>query len=393
MATADERIKSFSCATKITRDKYNFTINTGNISDRNIIISEIFKEGQYVSQRQLNYQVRQSENREIRYEYLSEVARRFHMEMAEKLEVLFTISHKIEKKGIYQAHYQLAVIFLNLHFLEEAEKHFKLAIKEKTDFLRAHFGLSVIYLMREEYKNVLIILNNLRDISNQFPDYHNLLGITYTLMGDYTKAIGEFKEAIRLNPDYTEVHLNLGIALYFSALQGVENEKAIGVPARISIYLKKLFNRQKYQNFYWKKRIMELLEIIKSQNHQVLKHELSKFLLETAMLYSEKDKIFEFFLRFVYGGKEITLSVAEEYEEEFHQLLEKYKNYPDVWNDVAIFQMIQARIYLIKAMKAFQNAMVKNSEDKEPEEIFQMLKTREKGLLLLLRALLKNSSM
>lgn len=393
MDIVESQIKNFSCSTKIQQGNYNFSIYTGNIVDRNLIISEIFKEGQYVSKRQLEYHIREERAHSIKYDYLSEITRKFHMEIADKLEALFTISKKIEKKGTVLAHYQLAVIFLNFHFLEEAEKHFKIAIRENTRFVRAHYGLAIIKLIKKEIKNALKILKNAKDIADQYPDYNNLLGVAYLLQDDYSRAIGAFKKAIELNPNYIEAQLNLGIAIYYNAMQGVESEKSIGVPARVSLYLKQLMNKKKYQDIQWQKRFKEIIGIIKSQNHRLLKEELKKIVLEITNLSTEKDKIYEFFLRFVYGGKEITLDIIEEYEEEFKKLIKNYHDYPDVWNDMSTFHLVKSRIYLIKALKAFQKASRSNVDGGEGIRNYNLVRTKEKGFLILLRALLKNSSM
>jgi tetratricopeptide (TPR) repeat protein len=392
MAVVKSQVKNFSCSTKIQRENYKFSIHTGNVVDRNVIISEIFKEGQYVSKRLLDYHVREDSDA-IRYDYLSEMTRRFHMEIAEKLEALFTISRKIRKKGTVHAHYQLAVIFMNMQFIDEAEKHFKQAIKLDPSFIRAHYGLAIIKLHKQDYKKALLLLRNCQDTANTFPDFHNLMGVIHLFMEDYQRAIGEFKKAIELNPKYIEGQLNLGIGIYFNAMQGIENDKSIGIPARISLFMKQLQAKKKYDSIRWKQRFKEILEIIKSGNHRVLQEELKKFLLETTNLSSEKDKIYEFFLRFIYGGKEMTLDTLKEYEEVFKKLMKDFNSYPDVWNDIAVFQLIKSRIYLLKALSAFQKSSGSTMDGGEGKRNYDLIRSKEKGFLLLLRALLKNSSM
>lgn len=46
-----------------------------------------------------------------------------------------------------------------------------------------------------------------------FPDLHNQLGISYTMVGELERAIECFKKACELNQKYVEAHLNLAVVL------------------------------------------------------------------------------------------------------------------------------------------------------------------------------------
>lgn len=63
--------------------------------------------------------------------------------------------------------------------------------------------------------NLLAIseLKNLLELHPTFPDLHNLLGVAYDNEEMTDDAIEEFETALRLNADYTDARLNLGLAL------------------------------------------------------------------------------------------------------------------------------------------------------------------------------------
>jgi tetratricopeptide (TPR) repeat protein len=46
-----------------------------------------------------------------------------------------------------------------------------------------------------------------------FPDLHNQLGLALSLSGERERAVGEFQRALHLNPRYVEARLNLAIVL------------------------------------------------------------------------------------------------------------------------------------------------------------------------------------
>ena len=47
----------------------------------------------------------------------------------------------------------------------------------------------------------------------RWPCVHTRLGVALKAQGKREEAIAEFREAIRLKPDYAEAHYNLGLAL------------------------------------------------------------------------------------------------------------------------------------------------------------------------------------
>jgi len=48
----------------------------------------------------------------------------------------------------------------------------------------------------------------------QFPDLHNLLGLSLSLAGEPLRAESHLQRALELNPSYAEAHLNLAILLF-----------------------------------------------------------------------------------------------------------------------------------------------------------------------------------
>lgn len=62
----------------------------------------------------------------------------------------------------------------------------------------------------EEAENLLV------DLVKKVPDYaslHNMLGVIYSHRNQFKKAVQYFREALRINPLYTEAQLNLAIVL------------------------------------------------------------------------------------------------------------------------------------------------------------------------------------
>ncbi len=380
----------FSCHSKLDNNNHVFTIHTGNVDDKKEIVAEIFEEGRFVATRHEEYAVRENDgDLKIKYDFLSEITREFHLSVADEIEALFTVSGKIENKNTPQAHYRLGVIFLNKNFLDEAEKHFKLAIDKQNDIIRAHFGLVIIKMIKNDYAGAIKILEENEEKAGDYADFCNYMGVAQLLAGNYTKAVSYLKKAVEKNANFLEGQFNLGVALYFSAVSNVNDEKAIGLPARVTLYLKQLSAKNKYKSTHWQKRFEEVINITKSNNHLLIKSELEKFCLEITNLSTEKDKVYEFFLRFMYGGRDMDLAHIANFQPHLERLEKEYGNYPDLWNDLGVFNLIKSRIYLIKAIEVFKKASNLMDGMGEGAENYQIIKGKEKGFLLLLRAILK----
>ncbi len=76
-------------------------------------------------------------------------------------------------------------------------------------------GLEVARAALRDGDNLLAIseLKKLLEMHPTFPDLHNLLGVAYDNEEMTDDAIEEFETALRLNAEYTDARLNLGLAL------------------------------------------------------------------------------------------------------------------------------------------------------------------------------------
>ncbi len=381
-------MENFGVHDKIEIDERTFLIHTGTHLKQRKIVSEVFEGGLFLAALEMPIQIRE-EDAPINYDYLREKTQSFHQAIIEELEVLYRIAEKLNKFKHPISHFHLGCLFLSRNLYPEAIEQFQKSIAGNPTFVKAHIGLGIAYLKSRDFKKALETFREAQQYGEKFPDILNYIGLTLLFLGELDQAITHFQEAIDINPNYFEAQFNLGVALYKSALVGVKNPQAVAIPARVTIYLKQVRDLEKYQSEEWQAQFNQLLELLRDNNHEVILPEIEKLQLQLIDFSSEKDKIYEFYLRFLFGGTELSLETIEKYEHYFEIAGKNGKGYADYWNDIGIFNLIKSRGYYLMALSEFEKAMKLAPEFEETRRNRDLIKSNERGFLILLRAILK----
>lgn len=379
---------NFGLHDKIKIEEREFQIHTGTILEKKRIVTEVFEKGMFLTSHQHPIKLR-GESSGINYEYLNNITQKFHEHVIDEIEALYKIEEKLSHFKHPISHYHLGCLFLRRNLYGEATRQYLKCIEQDPKFLRAYNGLGISFLKSKQFEKALETFQKALDSGEKYPDLINYSGLANLFLGNYDKATSLFKEAIGINPNYFECQFNLGVALYKSALQGVKNPKAVAVPARVLIYLKQVRDLERYQQTYWQKEFTQLLELLKDNNHEIILPEIEKFQLSLVDFTSDKEKVYEFFLRFLFGGIELTPETIDQYEPYFNFSNGSLNKYPDYWNDLGIFHLIKSRSLYLRALSQFEKAIELAPEFQEVRHYRDLIKSNEKGFMILLRAILK----
>ena len=120
----------------------------------------------------------------------------------------------------YKAHNNMGDAYLKLKEYQEAIGAYKEVIKITSDFSAVLFR-KLVEIKPDDYEAILAIDNSSMildiDYSIIFGDYDNFktydnMGYAYGELKEYQKAIGAYKEAIKIKPDKHETYYNMGNA-------------------------------------------------------------------------------------------------------------------------------------------------------------------------------------
>ncbi len=381
-------MENFGLHDKIEIYNREFHIHTGALIEHRKIISEVFEKGMFLISREHPVDLRR-EVPQVDYDFLNAITEKFHQSVIAELEAVYQIEAKLKRYRHPKSHYYLGILFLKKNLYPEAISQFKTALEQDGNFMKAYMGLGVSYLKSRKFIPALKVFQKAMSTNEKYPDFLNYYGLAYLFLDDFDHSISMFKEAIRLNPNYVEAQFNLGVSLYKSALQGAKDPEAVAVPARVSIYLKQVRDIPKYRIPHWQKEFNQLLELLKDNNHKMILPQLEQFQLRLVDVLSDREKIYEFYLRFLFGGKELSLETIEKYEQYFFSSSDEHTHYPDYWNDLGTFHLIKSRGLYLKAMADFEKAIALAPTFEDAQHNLKMVKSHDKGFLILLRAILK----
>ena len=144
-------MKSIAFHSKLHLHTREFQIHTGSVPEKQVVISEIFEKGQFVTSRQLPFVIREEDNTSNIIRYLKSIASDLHNGMIEELKMLFYIHKKLQPLRKHLAHYKLGSIFYHRNILKEAIENFEQAIKINKDFVASYILLGKSFIKKEQY--------------------------------------------------------------------------------------------------------------------------------------------------------------------------------------------------------------------------------------------------
>jgi tetratricopeptide (TPR) repeat protein len=97
----------------------------------------------------------------------------------------------------------------------------------------------------------------------------------------------------------------------------------------------------------------------------------------------------DFYLKFMYGGKNLDAEVVRKYEEKLIEASKVHPNYADVWNNLGIVHLIQCRNLFLQALTEFDKALEINPSFGKAMKNKKLVENDGKEFLILLRAILK----
>jgi Flp pilus assembly protein TadD len=113
-----------------------------------------------------------------------------------------------------ELHHAVGLIRLQEGDKDEARLAFKKALETRDDYQPSHVALAQLALEVEDFPEAEEHLRRILQVDGKNAAAHLNLGIAYKGQGQYDKAMQEYDEAEKLNPELAAVHLNRAVILH-----------------------------------------------------------------------------------------------------------------------------------------------------------------------------------
>lgn len=365
-----------------------FHIQTVTNVDEGIVRSEIFEKGRLLFVEVHQFERRDSTQNTGAEPRLRRVVDQFHQSIIAGIDNLFEISKVIFQEDKVISHLKIGAVFLYMHIFDKAEVHFKRCIELKPDHYDSRIHLARCYLLQKRLNKAHETIAGLMEKKLKYPDLFNLLGLIMLEKKKFISALQHFQQALKLNPSYTEVYLNLAEALLRRISVIVSNKNEEEVKRTINFLRAILKKIEKVGNIEDRELVNQLMVAI---NKSGIKKAL-------AMLHDYRDKNYirrippevigyEFYLRLRYSDEEMPLDVINSYEEQISCELRKNPEFPDLWNYIALIHLMQCRFFFLKGLENFREATRINPNFEKAKTNLRLVENDGREFLLLINAI------
>ena len=358
-------------------------IQTSFVADSNEMVATVFDGGQLIERKTRKLSAEKAQND------IAEDMEQFHKEVAEEIELLFSIAGRVKKIKHAISHNRMGLYFLKRNLLDEACEEFQTAIDKERDNPVFYFNLGEAYFAKQMYANAAEEYAIAVEKGPKYADFRNRLGFTLCKQGKYLEATEHLREAIRLNKKYHEAYYNLGITLIESADRDLRDSR-LPPPSERLTEAAKLFRKalQLSNNSYDRDHMKQGLRFI---DERQVKSAHEEFLTakKEENASSIQDFENEFYLKFLFGNLGNDEKLVSEFIDGLEALIEENPDYADLHNHLGVAYLIRGRNLLLRAKDEFKNALDINPKFEKADKNLKLVENDGRGFLILLRALLK----
>jgi tetratricopeptide (TPR) repeat protein len=370
--------KSFGIDTRIRTEKGDYLIETYAAPHEAKVVSEVFFEGKIVEIKEVPYEMKISEAGIIK------LIQKLQNSVISDLSNLFNLDEAMRRKATADGLYKIGRLFFKRKLIDRAKLSYEECIALDPYYADAYRDLSRIMTLDENFSAAEeFIVKGLR-IRPERADYHFQLGRINYAQKKNAEAERQFSKALVLNSDYAEAYYYHAMVL----LRELVSSNAATTDERVLTAKVDLKNASIIDDRFREKSFNEALMKLEQGAYRealaMFEDFSSKF-----MEIDVHDVIAEFSLFAKYSKRRISLLTVDEYISNILALMEEHPEYADLHNTLGKAYILKVRALLNAATLQFQKALEINPEYGEAKRNLELVVNEGKGILLLLRAILK----
>jgi tetratricopeptide (TPR) repeat protein len=311
-----------------------------------------------------------------------------HQTIIEEVEFLYAISARVKTVRHPLSLNKLGFQFLKWNLLDEAISELELAIQYDKKMGDAYRNLGNAYLKRGGIEEAVSVLERGVEEVPEYADLWNLLGKAYYKVKRYDKALDALERALEINPSYDEAHFYTALVLLQIVDEDFHKE---GMPDHETMKNDARDHLNRAAAISRRFKIPDIEEALRKLHNEDIQtaNRLLKNLERKIPRIIDLDFHDSFYLNYLYGEKGRQKKAVGDYIYQLEKVLSDHPDYPDIHNFLGIAFLMQCRNLFNRSLHHFQEAIRLNSKFKKAKDNLKLARNEGKGLMLLLRALLK----
>ena len=364
--------------------KRKLHVQTTFLSDARRITSSIFDGGQLIDKREMIV------DEGIASKQVEKEVRNFHQWVVSDIEVLFSISKKVQESRHVASIKKLGQLFFEKGFYDEAIQQFNFALKVDPGAENCHYSIGQAFYKKGAYAAALEKLLVAAEKKPEYPDLHFLLAKTHWEMGHHVLAIRELEHAVALNEVYNQAFFTLALYLLKTTITDPKNPELLPPIERIK-QAKKYFQKALRLSPDYDRDLMasgfEKLEERDRIGEAIQDFENAD--IEQTRLHKNIFTDSEFYLKFMFAGLDKDGKSLAHYIRILEKTISTHPNYADLHKSLGSAYLIESWQYFIKAIEEFRQAVKINPDFEKAQKGLRLLENDSRGFLILLRSILK----
>lgn len=367
----------FSKRLRYLSRKYHFQ-TTYNEIDR-MIVSSLFNEGRLLDMRSVPVAENTPE------ENVVELIMKIHEEILEGYEILLKLAEAGKDSGRLDLNVKLGSALMAKKLYDEAIELLDSTPAQSAGESAISLLRGKLYLAKEMPERAESEFKNAVKLSPDYPDIRNLLGETYLMLRQPIPAIEQFKMATTLNVYYDRAFYNLGLGYILNGLIREDFELA----KDIQRLCRETFDKAVSLNpGYIGDDFRAGLQSLDEARLQEAYDRLTAVPRQKSA-HAKFDNLLEIYLRCVFGERGVTEKTIMSYIQKIEDLLTTNPGYADLQNELGMAYTLMGKVMGDKAMDHFKLALEINPNFKKAQKNLKLSENELRGFDVLLEAILK----
>jgi len=370
------QMKNFSVNSTIRFRAKEYQLRTSNNGQQSKIVCSLFRSGEFINSKEIRYNEKNDGE-------LLKLIKNFHDQRKLEIERFFNLSDRLREENNFELQNMLGLIFARNKLHLEAIREFGNIINQNPSDTWAYNNLGKALLSIKKYEAALKAFQRAIVLSPKYADLYNNCGLVYLEMGQCKNAVEEFDRAIELNPYYAEAFFNKALTYVLNQITRNDFDLTQNYYEEVTRCLEKarLINPS-YQNDHY----LNGLEYIKADEPGKAFEELKIAKYRGTQFFYRYDK-YEYYLKLFFLDELNHFELIWKYIKFLQELLKKYPNHADIYNDLGLAYCMLRNYINEKAIISFKSALDINPEFEKAKRNYKLTSYEKTGSELFLKAI------